>query len=106
MVEISLENLQKNTESIYEAVVAMSKRARQINDEQRIAMELEMDTSPVGDIRDSEEFGDVEIDREALKREYTKYPKPTRAAMIEMVNGEIEFSYRETKEDTEKKEKA
>ena len=102
MSEMSLENIQKGTDSIYEAVVVLTKRARQINDEQKREMEIEMDASPVSDTRENEDFGEVEIDREALLREYKKYPKPTRAAIEEMVKGEIDFKYYDP--DEEKKE--
>jgi len=95
MSKISVEDLVKETESIYEAVSIMSQRARQINDEQRSEIESEMEILPVSDTRDAEDFDEVEIDREALMREYKKYPKPTKAAIKEMLKGEIEFRYKD-----------
>ena len=74
MTDISVEDLLKRSDNIYEAVVAMFKRARQINDEQKQQIEMEMETTPVIDNRENEEFDDVEIDRDALMREHKKYP--------------------------------
>lgn len=101
MSKISVEDLMKNTQSIYEAVAIMSKRARQINDEQKVEIESEMDILPVTDNRESEDFDEVEIDREALLRDYKKYPKPTRAAIDEMICGDIEFRYKDGAEGEE-----
>lgn len=91
MTDISVEDLLKRSDNIYEAVVAMFKRARQINDEQKQQIEMEMETAPVLDNRENEEFDDVEIDRDALMREHKKYPKPSRLAIEEMAEGKIDF---------------
>lgn len=95
MDELSLEELLHKTGNIYEAVVIMSKRARQITDEQKKILEEEMDVVTDVNARDNEDFDEVEIDREALNREYIKLPKPSRVAMTEMAKNEIEHSYRE-----------
>ena len=99
MSKISVEDLVKKMESIYEAVSVMSKRARQINDEQKSEIESEMEILPASENRESEDFDEVEIDREALLRDYKKYPKPTRAAIDEMIQGEIEFRYKDEEEE-------
>jgi len=95
MSKISVEDLVKKTESIYEAVSVMSRRARQVNNEQRMEIESEMEILPASDNRESEDFDDVEIDREALLRDYKKYPKPTRVTIDEMIDGKIEFRYKD-----------
>ncbi len=98
MQELSLEELLKKTGNIYEAVVVMSKRARQITDEQKKLLEAEMDVVTDVNARDNEDFDEVEIDREALNREYIKLPKPSKVAMMEMARDEIEYMYRELEE--------
>ncbi len=98
MQELSLEELLKKTGNIYEAVVVMSKRARQITDEQKQFLEAEMDVVTDVNARDNEDFDEVEIDREALNRDYIKLPKPSRLAMMEMANDEIDYTYRELEE--------
>ena len=103
MTKISLEYLLKRTDSIYEAVAVMFRRARQINDEQKMQIEMEMDMNPSVDSRENDDIDDVEIDRDALEREHKKYPKPSRMAIDEMVDGKIKFEYIDT--DGEKQEK-
>ncbi|MFH1943456.1 MAG: DNA-directed RNA polymerase subunit omega [bacterium] len=93
MAGIPLVDLMKKTDSLYEAVVIMCRRARQINDEQKLQIEMEMEAIPLVENRDSEDFGDVEIDREALLRDHKTYPKPSIVAMEEMQAGKIEFKY-------------
>ncbi len=93
MMDISIEELAKKTGNIYESVAVMFKRARQITDEQKMQIEMEMDVPPPAENRDNEDFDEVEIDREALMREHTKYPKPTRVAIDEMMNDKISFQY-------------
>ena len=95
MSQPSLEELTANADNVYEAVVMMSKRARQINDEQKIMLDMEKDVDSVPDVKDNEDFDDVEIDREALMREYTKFPKPTRVAMQEVIDKKLIYWYDE-----------
>ncbi len=95
MEKISIEDLLGETGNIYESVVVMGKRARQINNEQKLEIEMDMDTPTVLDGKENEDFDDVEIDREALLREYKKFPKPTRLAIQEMAEKQITFHYKE-----------
>lgn len=101
MADISFEDFFKKTDNIYEAVVAMSRRARQVTDEQKRQLEKEMELNPLSESRDAaDDFDEIEIDREALKREITKYPKPTTVAMEEMAEGNINYGFREPEPDT------
>lgn len=93
MANVTLDDLMKTNPNIYESVVVMSKRARQINDRQKTIIEKERDLQPQTETRDTEEFEDVEIDREALLREYTKFPKPSRVAIDEMVESKVHWEY-------------
>ncbi|RLI43977.1 hypothetical protein DRO61_12695 [Candidatus Bathyarchaeota archaeon] len=104
MVDISLEDLVENTDSVYEAVAILFLRARQITDEQKLMIETEMEVPSTVENRDNEDFDDVEIDREALQREYKKYPKPTRVAIEEMVQGKIKHRYIGSPEEEENSE--
>lgn len=98
MGQISLEELLNKTGNIYESVVVMAKRARQVTDKQKRQIEQEMDIVPVMDNRDTEDFDEVEIDRDALARDYVKYPKATRVALQEMDEDKIKYFYREVEE--------
>ena len=108
MADIPLEDLLDKAENVYEAVVTMCKRARQVTDEQKQLIEMEMESVPIVENRENEDFDDVEIDREALMRDHKKYPKPSRVVMEEMAKGEIEYRYIDDSGDGEafdKKEK-
>jgi len=105
MAEISVEELMKEASSIYEAVVVMSKRARQITDEQKLLLDMERDTEPVAENKENEDFDEVEIDREALMREHIKLPKPSRLAIEEMAAGKIKYEFIHEQEEEPKEEK-
>ena len=106
MMDISIEELMEKTGNIYEAVAVMSRRARQITDEQKQLIDAEMEIPVTPDNKENEDFDDVEIDREALMREHKKYPKPTRVAIEEMLEGKISHRYDDpSEEETEDKEK-
>lgn len=104
MVDISLEDLVEKTDSVYEAVAILFRRARQITDEQKLMIETEMEVPSTVENRDNEDFDDVEIDREALQREHKKYPKPTSVAIEEMVQGKIKHRYIGAPEEEENSE--
>ncbi len=98
MSKVSLDDLMQEGRNIYESVVVMSRRARQVTDDQKIQIDKERDSQPQAEVRDTEEFEDVEIDREALMRDYTKYPKPSRVAMKEMAAKKIQWEFPEEPE--------
>ena len=104
MKDIFREDVQRKASSIYEAVVVMFKRARQINDEQKQQIDMEIGPTQMMDNRENEDFDDVEIDKEALLREHKKFPKPTRAALEEMVQDKIQFKYVNPDEENSEKE--
>ncbi len=93
MTDLCREDLEKKASSIYEAVVVLFKRARQITDEQKQQIDLEIGPTQINDNRENEDYDDVEIDKEALRREYKKFPKPTRAALDEMAQDKIHYEY-------------
>lgn len=102
MALYSYEELIRKTGSIYEAVCIMSQRARQVNDEQKRLIDSEKEYTPVVDVRESEDFDDVEIDREALNRERVKLPKPTTVALDDLVEDQLAFRYIEPEEPGDK----
>ncbi len=73
--------------SIYEAIVAMGHRARQINDD--IKMQLQARMQHISPIDDDNEFGNY--DQLEISKEFDKIPKPTFLAMKEMYNGQINY---------------
>ena len=96
MKELSLEELAQKTGNIYEAVVVMAKRARQVNDEQKLLIDKDRDVVAPVEPKENEDFDEVEIDREALLKNHLKFPKPSRVAIEEMANGKISWEAQKT----------
>ena len=90
---IPLSELEKLSGNLYEAIVVIAKRARQINEEQKslIDIETEMDES-MDDYEDEEEEEEI-VEPEEIKRKVVKLPKPTEIAIQEMLSGKIKWDY-------------
>ena len=90
---IPLSELEKLSSNLYEAIVIIAKRARQINEEQKslIDIETEMDES-MDDYEDEDENEEIE-EPEEIKRKVIKLPKPTEIAIQEMLSGKIKWDY-------------
>ena len=90
---IPLSELEKLSGNLYEAIVIIAKRARQINEEQKslIDIETEMDDS-MDDYEDDEEV-EMEEEQEEIKKKAIKLPKPTEIAIQEMLTGKIKWDY-------------
>ncbi|MBN2028979.1 DNA-directed RNA polymerase subunit omega [bacterium] len=99
MSDVSILDLTKKTNNVYESVVIMCKRARQINDEQKLQIEMEREIVPGIENRENEDFDEVEIDREALLKEHKKYPKPSEVAIQEMLGDQIEYRFVDSEEE-------
>ena len=83
--------------SIYQSIVAMGFRARQVNDDIRMELRTRMqDIIPTSD-----EIEEVNQDQLSISKEFEKLPKATFIAMKEMYDEKLSFSYNEEKtEDT------
>jgi DNA-directed RNA polymerase subunit K/omega len=79
--------------SIYEAIVVMSRRARQINDELKESLHRRLET--VASLSEEGEGEVTNFDQLEISREFDRFPKPTFLALDEMLDGELEFRYRE-----------
>ncbi len=104
MIQLSLDDLFEKFDTIYEAVEVMALRARQIIDEQKreVDIKLSMQMEPEADI---DEFGAIEIDRNAFKKDIKVPPKPTILAINEAINDELEFRYISPDDDKDNKSK-
>jgi len=92
---IPLSELEKLSGNLYEAIVIIAKRARQINEEQKslIDIETEIDES-IDDYEDVEaDEEDPNEELEEAKRKVIKLPKPTELAIQEMLTGKIKWDY-------------
>ena len=89
---IALEDIEKYAENVYEAIMIIAKRARQINDEQKQFVESQIDTQEETD----ENFND-EVPEEMYDQSYVRLPKPTWLALEEMLSGKLKCEYDEEK---------
>jgi DNA-directed RNA polymerase subunit K/omega len=88
---ISLEDLEKFSGNLYEAIVIIAKRAKQINEEQKSQLEIETDMEESMDSYDDEEEEIEEL--EIVETKFVRLPKPTEIAIQEMLAGKIKWDY-------------
>ena len=87
---LSMSDLLKHCDNIYEAMIIIGKRARQINEEQKLFIEREAGIDDSLENDDNEEF----VDREMIDEDkIIKLPKPTELAIKEFINGKIHYDY-------------
>ena len=90
---INLRKVEAHTKNIYEAVIIASKRARQINDENRLEFNTQLSTI-IPSIEDEfEERGNP--DQERISLEFEKRAKSHIRALGELIDGDISFRYRD-----------
>lgn len=91
---VEIEVLNQHAKNVHEAIVAMSKRARQINEEIKIEFNQRIETFATKTEIDSEE-NDINPDQLRVSIEFEKRPKPTDTALDELVQGKLEWRYKE-----------
>ena len=90
---INLRKVEAHTKNIYEAVIIAAKRARQINDENRLEFNTQLSTI-IPSIEDEfEERGNP--DQERISLEFEKREKSHIRALGELIDGDISFRYRD-----------
>jgi DNA-directed RNA polymerase subunit K/omega len=103
---IPLEELKKHSTNIYEAIMVIAKRARQINDDQKRLIEQETGyDSSMDDVNDDDIDDDNEVieERQAQPVKYIRLPKPTSVALEEMLMGKLNYQYAEKTGEEESK---
>jgi len=94
IVPIDLRKIDERASNIYEAVIVSAKRARQLNDENKIEFNALLSTIPETQTDDETE----DIDNPAqlkISLEMEKRPKPHIQALWELLDGKIEYDYKE-----------
>ncbi|MFQ5771312.1 MAG: DNA-directed RNA polymerase subunit omega [bacterium] len=93
---LPLNEIEKYADNIYEAIIVLAKRARQINMQQKQSLFQDQDY----DNYDEYEEDEIEINPEDTN--YIRLPKPTILALEEFLSGQIDYNYQEsTDEDNE-----
>ncbi|MDZ7360705.1 MAG: DNA-directed RNA polymerase subunit omega [candidate division KSB1 bacterium] len=102
---IPIDELKKHSNNIYEAIMIIAKRARQINDEQKRLIEQETgyDSSldNVNDDDTDDDSAEAPEERQTQPVKYIKLPKPTTLALEEMLSGRLNYHYAEKSSDDE-----
>lgn len=90
---LDLSVIDSHAENIYEAIVVLSNRARQINEEMKIRLnqELEMFTTR----SDSEEEIESNPEQMRISIEFEKMAKPTQRAVDDLMTERITYRYKE-----------
>ncbi|KAF0152422.1 MAG: hypothetical protein FD143_1060 [Ignavibacteria bacterium] len=92
---LSLSKIKENAANLYEGVVVAAKRARKLNDENKIEFNGLLSTITTGrddDFEDRENPEQLKISNEFEKRE-----KPHIQAIKEVRDGKVEFRFKEKK---------
>lgn len=84
----------KETEKgvLYESIVAMGKRARQIND----LLKQELHTR-LAEVTTSSETGEINFEQYSISKEFDNIPKPTILAMEELYEEKLSYHFPEEK---------
>ncbi|MCK6560488.1 DNA-directed RNA polymerase subunit omega [candidate division KSB1 bacterium] len=102
---VPLEELERHAGNLYEAIVVIAKRARQINDEQKRYIEQELGyDSALDNVHANDSDDDVEEVRDERAKapvKLIKLPKPTSISLDEMMGGKLNFDYAEAPADRE-----
>lgn len=94
---LDIEHLSAKAENIYEAIVVLLKRARQINEELKIEFNqrIEMLQSRVFEPEEETDQPQTNPDQILIAQEFEIRPKPTETAINEFLEGKISHRYKE-----------
>ena len=94
---LDIDALSGKAENIYEAIVVLSKRAKQINEELKIEFNqrIEMLQSRVFEPEDDSEQPQTNPDQILVARDFELRPKPPEMAVNDMMGDKITFRYKE-----------
>lgn len=94
---VDIETLSGKAENIYEAIVVLLKRARQINEEMKIEFNqrIEMLQSRVFEPEEETEQPQTNPDQILIAQEFERRPKPTETAIQEIMDDRITYRYKE-----------
>ncbi|MGA9117199.1 MAG: DNA-directed RNA polymerase subunit omega [Bacteroidota bacterium] len=91
---IDLEAFAGKAANVHEAIVAASRRARQVNDEIKIEFNQRIETLGARPESETEE-NEVNPDQLKVSLEFERRPKPTDIALEELMDGRVHWRYRE-----------
>ncbi len=90
---VDLRVIDQNTANIYEGIIVTAKRARQINDENKIEYNALVSTIPTTGTEDDSE--DIENPAQLkIALDFEKKEKPHIQSLNELLEGKIEYKYK------------
>ena len=90
---IDLRKVDEQAANIYEGLIVAAKRARKINDENKIEYNALVSTIPVGNSDDDSE--DIENPAQLkISLDFEKREKPHVLAVHELLEGKVQFKYK------------
>ena len=94
---IDIEQLTGKADNIYEAIVVLLKRARQINEEMKIEFNqrIEMLQSRIFEPEEESEQPQTNPDQILVAQDFERRAKPTETAIDELMTERISFRYKE-----------
>ena len=94
---LNLEELTGKAENVYEAIVILLKRARQINEEMKIEFNqlIEMLQSRIFEPEEETDQPQTNPDQILVAQEFEKRPKPTETSVHELMDGKLAYRYKE-----------
>ncbi len=94
---LDLEQLGNKAENVYEAIVILLKRARQINEEMKIEFNqrIEMLQSRIFEPEEETEQPQTNPDQILIAQEFEHRPKPTETAVNELLFDKLTYRYKE-----------
>jgi DNA-directed RNA polymerase subunit K/omega len=97
---IEIEQLESKAANVYEAIVVLSKRSRQINEEIKLEFNQRLETITTLPTTGDPEEEEVEANPDQLKisLEFEKREKPTEQAVDELLEDKLSFRYKEPEE--------
>ena len=99
---IDLRKIEEVAANVYEAITVIGKKARQINDDNRLEYNTLLNTLSIGMEDDFEEKENPDQLKAAL--EFEKRPKPHLRALVKLLDGDVDFRYKEVEEEVKPKE--
>jgi hypothetical protein len=97
---LEITDLEAKAANVYEAIVVLSKRSRQINEETKIEFNQRLETItalPTSANPDDEEV-DANPDQLKISLEFEKRLKPTETSVHELLADKLAFKYKEKEE--------
>ena len=94
---LDIEEMTAKAENIYEAIVVMSKRARQINEEMKIEFNqrIEMLQSRIFEPEEESEQPQTNPDQILIARDFEQRPKPPEVSIKELMEDKLTYRYKE-----------